>query len=262
MAFCFAIISHYDLNTSLPTLRLILNIYEKIPNVYIDIIFALGVFGPLVGFLFVNKKKTEKKKFEVKKFSKWLLIGIAIPLLMNIVPLVLTWNKSQIELSYFTSEYVLFSIITYFLFNLLTSGTEEFGWRGFLFNDFAKSEKSFWDISWKTGLIWAIWHYPLMFYMYREIEILQILSIMFGFTMSIIGMAYISNWLYFKSESKIILMIFHALNNTWPYLFLIAFGADPFQLLSIGLIWAVVFGIEKFDKSLSSFDKEKPIEHN
>jgi membrane protease YdiL (CAAX protease family) len=255
-AIVIAFFTHYDLDTSLITSQLLSLIGSGREGIYIDILFALGVFGPAIGYLFVSKNIKVKSKFELKNFLKWILVAIAIPFLMNVIPLVLTWGKSSLEFNQLNMGFITTSVLTYLFFNFLTSGTEELGWRGFLFNDFAKSEKSFWDISWKTGLIWAIWHYPLMFYMYRDMNIAAILSLIFGFTMTIIGMAYISNWLYYKSQSKVILMFFHALNNAWPYLFLIVFGANPFQLLSLALVWGGVFLIEKFDKSLSSFDKQ------
>lgn len=206
---------------------------------YINLIFSVGVFGPLVAFLF-TKEKGDNKLFKLPS-SKWLLLTIAIA----IVPVIIPFGYLLLTSSFSFEFSALLTIGLYFLANFITSGTEEIGWRGRLLKMYLKKGKSFWDTNFTTGVIWAVWHYPLMVFLYYPLGVTVMLSSLAGFTMAIVGMAYISNWLMLKTKSLPLLMFFHALNNTLTYAIMFIFKENPLSMLSILFVWGIVLLIEK-----------------
>jgi membrane protease YdiL (CAAX protease family) len=137
------------------------------------------------------------------------------------------------------------SILLYFISNLITSGTEEFGWRGVLYPELKSTGMSFWDIAWKGGIIWAVWHYPLMFIMYMPFGYAVFLPTLAGFTASIVAMNYITNFLYEKTQNIWAAVVLHALNNTMSFVLVIMFPETPFLIITSLMAWVIVGWLEK-----------------
>jgi len=137
---------------------------------------------------------------------------------------------------------------------LLRSGFgEEPGWRGFLLPRLKarfEGEKYIWVL----GLIWSIWHWPIV--IIRTMSMLQdvmlpqmVITIVMSLTgnvMSLIGLAFIYAWLYNKTQSVFLSMVFHALSNIfvfWLYSFLAAPQAAG---IAIALMpWVFVIFMQK-----------------
>ncbi len=146
-------------------------------------------------------------------------------------------------------------ILIYFLSNIITSGTEEFGWRAFLYPEMKKSGMSFWNIAFKGGLIWAVWHYPLLIIMYLPAGIGVLIPSLIGFTASIIAMNYITNFLYEKMNNIWAMVLLHALNNTMSFIVVLLFPKTPFTILSSIMAWVIVWRIEKKYPRILTEDK-------
>ena len=214
------------------------------PNeLFVQLIFFLGVFGPLIGFIVTGSCKNLKL---FPKFNKkYLLFVLLIPLLYSIPTIFIS-----IFTGYFNpiKEDVLLiasSIVLYFVSNFITSGTEEFGWRGYLYNNLKTKEKSFWTISWKGGLIWGLWHYPLLFIMYFNQGLMVLIPSLIGFTASIVAMNFITNYIYKETRSLPLVMTLHTLNNTSSYIIILLFPKTPFLILSNIFVWFLVWVIDK-----------------
>lgn len=126
---------------------------------------------------------------------------------------------------------------------------EEPGWRGYLLPRLQarfEGEKPIWIL----GLIWAIWHFPIVilqtFYMMQNVTVPQMIITIFvqlaGQTMVAIGMTFIYVWLYNQTRSVFLMILFHAssnLINVWLASFLNLPGSAT---VFIGLMpWALVF---------------------
>ena len=48
-------------------------------------------------------------------------------------------------------------LTVFFVFEMLTSGTEEIGWSSYL-NEKLRQGRDFWKTGWAVGLPWAAWH--------------------------------------------------------------------------------------------------------
>jgi uncharacterized protein len=90
---------------------------------------------------------------------------------------------------------------------------EEIGWRGFLVPQLAKVT-SFTKLSVLSGLVWAVWHYPiLLFADYNSGT-----PAWYGltcFTVMVVGISFVFAWMRLKSGSLWTGMLLHASHNLW-----------------------------------------------
>lgn len=96
--------------------------------------------------------------------------------------------------------------------NLGSTLGEEIGWRGFLIFELRKV-MSFKSLAIVSGIIWAVWHYPIINLMYGRGDFL--LLHMSAFTIMIVGMSVILAYYTFKSKSLWPAAIFHSVHNIY-----------------------------------------------
>lgn len=208
-----------------------------------QVLFALGVYGPLLGYLAVRPGRAFQR--EVSGGMRFIWMAILIPIIL-VVPVVLLSMLTGIGRNgEGIAGNVPVLVVLYFLSNLVTSGTEEFGWRGFLYPHLREKEKTFWDASWKGGILWAIWHFPLLFILYSGQGAAVLVPTLVGFTAGIVAMNYITNFIYEKTASIPLVMVMHALNNSASFAVLLFFPGTPFLLLVHLAAWGVVGYLEK-----------------
>ncbi|MEQ8156560.1 MAG: CPBP family intramembrane glutamic endopeptidase [Clostridiaceae bacterium] len=216
-----------------------------------QVVFALAVLGPMFGYF----GSENRKPFWGDPKKEIVLLTIIFPIVMVIPTFILSSISGQFS-NQSISMGILFTIITYFVSNLITSGTEEFGWRGYLYPALKEKNMTFGDIAWKGGLLWALWHFPLIFFLYFNQGIFVLLPSFIGFTAGIIAMNYITNFIYEKSKSIFLSMILHAMNNTASFTIMLFFPKTSFLFISSIMAWAVVAYIEKKYKLNSENNKK------
>lgn len=158
-----------------------------------QLLFALAVYGPFIGFLVTGSFKSLRVNADgSKKFWHYVIV---IPVLLIIPSIVLSFITSYYDQSLILPTMAM-ALLLYFVSNLITSGTEEFGWRGVLYPALKERGMCFWDIAWKGGLIWAVWHFPVVIIMYLPLGPAVIIPSLVGFTASIVAMNFITNFIY------------------------------------------------------------------
>ncbi len=112
-------------------------------------------------------------------------------------------------------------VIIVMIFLLLTVGviknlgstlSEEIGWRGFLIFEL-KKVMSFKSLAIVSGIIWAIWHFPIINLIYGSGE--NLLLHLIAFTIMIIGISVILAYYTFKSNSLWPAAIYHSIHNIY-----------------------------------------------
>ena len=99
-----------------------------------------------------------------------------------------------------------------FVLCLIDATGEELGWRGFLVPELAK-RTSYTSTALVTGLIWAVWHWPLFFAGFeRDVPLWQA---MFCHTATAVGLSFMMTWLRLKSGSLWTCAIMHAASNLY-----------------------------------------------
>ena len=91
---------------------------------------------------------------------------------------------------------------------------EEIGWRGFLVPELAKF-MSFTNVALTSGLVWSVWHWPMMFKGFYGNDITPLYYQLFFFTLLIVSWAVIMAYLRFKTNSLWTAVIFHMSGNVF-----------------------------------------------
>ena len=115
---------------------------------------------------------------------------------------------------------------------------------------------------WRSGLLWAVWHYPFTIYFtwsaMRELPAAAtfglppiamaatVIPALAGHTMSLIGMTYLYAWLYNHTNSVFLCILFHGLTNTVNALAFAAIETPQMLTLAVALMpWAVVVVLQR-----------------
>lgn len=209
------------------------------PSFLPQVLFNLAVFGPLLGYLAARRYRPVWGR----PTPETLLLTVAVPTL-SVIPAIALTLAAGVPAAGLAAGGAAGAIAVYFVSNLVTSGTEEFGWRGYLHPALRRREGTFWAAAWKGGLVWAVWHYPLMLILYWELGFVMILTIA-GFTASIIAMAWITALVYERSNSIALAALLHALNNTMSFALVLLFPTTPFTIVTAAMAWVLVALLEK-----------------
>jgi len=198
-------------------------------HVTIFIINQMGVYGPLFAAIIVSWKKygqSEVKnllgKIKVWRVKpKWIVIILLLPFIFALIPLGMNaLTGANISGAFNPGMSVLIIFLT-FAHNIVTSGLEEPGWRGFAFPEMRKKDEAY-RSSLIIGFFWAIWHFPYVIYISYIPELALgintgvIIYTLLGFTAVILGGSIIFSWIYANTESLLILILFHAFQNVFP----------------------------------------------
>ena len=199
--------------------------------------FTAAAYGPLVGVFAValllrtRNKETILHSIEpIKqtKFGHWLLFIFLYPIILFSAALVVTWIAMGFNLKLVLPVLPFWFLPVYFLFQCVTSGIEEFGWRGYL-QPLLQSRFTAEKACFRVGLLWSIWHYPIIIYMNHSLGVAVVLLTLFGFTMLTIPQAYVIGWLYNSTRNILLCVVLHAWANTVSAYIL---AASPVPLLT------------------------------
>jgi membrane protease YdiL (CAAX protease family) len=235
----------------LPFIDLISLRFAGAEQAMVFLIFSLGVYGPLVAavtssLLTGGRPALGQLMRGITKWRidlSWFLTIMLLPIILNLigsVPAVLmgsNYNPS-IPLQYF---------LLYFGYQLITSGMEEVGWRGYalprLQNKYT-AERS----SWILGVVWGVWHFPSIAFLYYATGPF-LANNLFASLISIIGLTFVYTWLYNNTESTLMMIIFHGWSNTLGLFMVNAFNNPMAVFLTVALNWTLaVILVRKYGK--------------
>ena len=194
---------------------------------------ALMISPALAAFitLKIKKRPISSLPWSLKEL-KYLKLSYITPILYVSIAYALIWlfgfgeviNTERItqwsnELGIAESNQILVIIVMIFL--LLTVGViknlgstlgEEIGWRGFLIFELRKV-MSFKSLAIVSGVIWAVWHFPVINLIYGRGE--NLLLHMGAFSIMIIGISVILAYYTFKSNSLWPAALYHSVHNIY-----------------------------------------------
>jgi membrane protease YdiL (CAAX protease family) len=166
--------------------------------------------------------------------AKYLLWALVIPLIYCLIVYGITWitglggfpdpdlmQAIETRWSGTTTSPALQIILTVALSALLTIPVglisamgEEIGWRGLLVPELAKIT-SFSNASLISGLIWALWHFPLLFFADYNLPGAPLWYAALMFTILVIGISYAFAYLRLKSGSVWPAGLMHSSHNVF-----------------------------------------------
>jgi len=227
-------------------------------HVMLAAIFSLAVYGPLIGACLAlafeqgrsGVRELLANTFNARVAPKWYLTALLIASAIAFIPALLAWLTGNLGQPLLDFGRIALLFLPVFVLQLLTSGLgEEPGWRGYLLPRLQKRFSPGRTV-WILGFIWAVWHYPL-----TTIYILQgvpddappigsVIAVIIGLlsqTIGVIAVTYIYVWLFNRTGSVFLMIVFHALTNTLPFLF------PPIQgplVLLVGIFpWVIVLAL-------------------
>lgn len=224
-----AIITYVALVFALTTPFYILDIFTNMSSIYIfltmwcpavaAIITALIFFRSIMGFGWKPGK------------LKYLILAYIIPIIYCIVSFGIFW----IVFATFNGKIpnnILLIIIVGTITGIISVLGEEIGWRGFLVPQLSKLTTFFW-ISIISGVIWAIWHFPLMIFSTYNNGTPLWYSLPL-FLVGVLSISFVLAWLRLKSGSLWPPVLLHTSSNL--------FIQSIFTPLSIGLLTPYLVG--------------------
>lgn len=185
--------------------------------------------------------------------SRYLALSYALPILIGILVYGLMW--ALVAGSYSTDDgaaAILLSFVTAatggFLFLSVLSIGEEVGWRGFLVPELAKIT-SFLTAGVVSGLVWAVWHYPLIFFAPDVFDFgsLPNYYAVPVFTLSLVAVSIFLAWLRLKTGSVWPAVIAHGSHNSLTLSFFNDLtsqtGSAPYIAGEVGIGILIAWGI-------------------
>lgn len=211
-------------------------------------IAILATYGPLVASILVRKRQGGSRSRRKSSLTLGIFLqAVGMILLITFIPGILVVNQVRLPQNGLSA---LLLVLVFFIYQLFTSGTEEFGWRGFLLPEFLK-RYTLWQAGIRVGIIWAVWHYPVAIYMFivQGMNLIQIVTSMIGFTAGIIGMSVLHSYFYNRSRSVMLAVFIHAFANTLPMILgLFAEDAYMVSVMSQFVLWGVLMVLTKVKK--------------
>jgi membrane protease YdiL (CAAX protease family) len=145
---------------------------------------------------------------------QYLLLGLVIPLIYCLIAYGLVWliGRGQYN-GQFPPNFSIF--LGTMLFNgTLSALLEEVAWRGFLVPKMMELT-SFTKTALITGLIWAIWHYPLIIFSNVRLGNTPLAYSLVCFTIFAVGVSFATAWLRLKSGSVWTATLLHGSHNVF-----------------------------------------------
>jgi membrane protease YdiL (CAAX protease family) len=196
-----------------------------------------------------------KKDFINRLFNIRLIRWKTLPAFIFIMPFsVLLSILISLLLGESTSQFQLadgfsfsFGSLPVLLLLVMAAGFEELGWRGYAF-DSLQSRYNFFTAAIVFGLLWSLWHFPLIFvkdsYQYEIFH--ENIWFAINFFVSIIPMGIIISWICMKNgKSVIAAIVFHFIINISSEVLNISQITKCIETIILVLVAGAIIIIEK-----------------
>lgn len=180
---------------------------------YQSLYYIGGIIGPGVAtwltLKIVNEKEVTKEYME--RLFKWRVKGwwyslayiINLGILIITISIVYIIDKSSLP-SLETAP--LYMIILYLPIMIFLGGLEELGWRGIILPELLKTFSPI-KASIILGLIWGLWHMPIFWIL----PIAGQYGMNFAmYMLGVIGISLVMTWIYMKTQSTLVSIVYHA----------------------------------------------------
>lgn len=208
----------------------------------------IGLLGPAMAALTLIltsgsgelKGDVRKRLLDFGALRSWYtlpLVGIPVAVVLLSIWLSTLWGHSADQFGW-TVE--LSGLLPLFIIGvLLAPVTEELGWRGYGV-DALRERMGLLGTSLVFGVLWSLWHAPLMFIQgtyQHELATMDSSIYLVNFFVSVVALSTVMNWLYFRLDRSIpAAMLFHAMVN------LMAMGpaAEQFSKIIVTVLYIAI----------------------
>lgn len=227
-------------------------------HLLLAVIFSLAVYGPLVGALLATAaeqgwrgaRELLARSLNPRAAPRWYLAALLLAAAVAYLPALLAGLAGSLNTPLLGLPQRALLFVPFLILQMLTSGLgEEPGWRGYLLPRLQRRFSPGRTV-WLLGLIWAAWHYPLTaLYALQGVppdvpavgRVITVIVALLSQTIGVVGMTYLYVWLFNRTRSIFLMIVFHALTNTLPFLAAPPVGA--FALVAGLVPWVVVLAL-------------------
>jgi len=219
----------------------------------VSLIALIAALGPMVAGVLMSRRDPvipagdlgrRIRRFDVA--PQFWLTALVVLAIVVAPPLLISVLAMDVAADAPSSGSLVAFLGVFFLVQLLTSGTEEIGWRGYLLHKMLPG-RNFWDAGWSVGWVWAAWHLPSLLYIFIQqgLAPAAIIGSTAGFAMGIVAMSIFHAWFYEQTESVFFNVVLHAAFNVAPLTIVLLYPDSPAAVLANLLLWAVVFFLRR-----------------
>ena len=216
--------------------------------VALSLLSLLGVFGPMIAGIVASRVDPAIPPGDLRQ--RVLRVGVGgrayglvagILLLVTVPTFAVTAVIADPADDAPAAGTLLVFLLVFFVVQLVTSGTEEVGWRGYLTHTLLPG-RGYWDTGWAVGPVWAVWHFPVVIQIFlaQGMQPAAVVGSLAGFSIGIVAMAILQAWFYQRTRSVFLAIVIHAAFNTVPLTIVLLFEGSPAAVLANLLLWAVV----------------------
>jgi len=196
--------------------------------VLISVLEPAGLFGPFIAALFLIftsgspllKKEYLRKIIDLRTIGlSSLLIAVLLLPLVDYISIVASWlffGKSMGQLALSNAAAFSAGMLPAPVMLFAPALLEELGWKGYGM-DSLRGNRTFFTATLIYAVIWALWHTPLFFIngYFHNLMLRANPLFALNFYISVIPMAFISNWLWHRCKGNILVaVILHGMVNT------------------------------------------------
>lgn len=201
----------------------------------IVLVFSIGTYGPLIAAIIAIQLEGGRSGI-IKLFRsmtkwrvdhKWYVWVILIPFFITLPAFMMGIASGLTPVSTLTLAVPLNLLLPFILWQIVSSGLEEPGWRGYALprlQEKHNAEKA----SVRLGVLWSIWHWPYITFLTISTAVLPgdipsemigvvlgaaVIQTLFLHAVSTAGIAIIYTWFYNNTESVLIAILFHMATN-------------------------------------------------
>jgi hypothetical protein len=211
---------------------------------YFSIFFVGGIAPTVAPFLAIYFTDKEFKEYclTIIKFRVSIFYYLFSILLIFGISYLAIWINTLIKGSIWSGSSPDFiSLARLTLMMVVYGGLEELGWRGLLLPALLKFF-NYQIAALIVGLVWGLWHLPL-FLMHGAAQYQSNFSV---FAIQVIGLGFVLAWLYGRTKSVLVCVLFHAFSNAVSSSGLSSSDGNGY---AIALIWLFVgLGLVIFDR--------------
>lgn len=231
------------------------------PLFAVSALAVIGVYGPMVAGVLATRADAATDLYvlgaritKIAVGARWYVRLALILSAVAVLPGVLLVAVTGVAADRPTAARLVLFLVVFFVFQVLTSGTEEVGWRGYLLEKLLPG-RNLWDAGWAVGVPWALWHLPIviMLFVQQGMPPAAIIGSLFGFGIGIVAMSILHAWFYANTRSVFLAIVIHATFNTVPLSTgLLLDESHLAAVLPQLLLWAVVLIIVKQSERAAS----------
>ena len=180
------------------------------------LLYVLGGLGPMIGAyvaVLSTSSQAPLREFHQRLFrwrvaGWWYAVAIGLPVVLAIASTMIA-VLFRPDLSSALSIRPWYMFVPLLAVMIVGGGLEEPGWRGIAQPEIARTTGSA-KAALLVGLVWALWHVPLFF---LPGGVSQYGSNFPVFALGVVGMALMLGWLYSRTASILLCVVFHAAAN-------------------------------------------------